>query len=153
MKKSIGMTFTLNIMIVFILVSFAFLAGIFSYAKAFKAASLIIKSLEKYEGYNELSYNTINQDLMTVGYLVGNSNKCDNTKKATIGTGNLVKINDLDNNKKENFNYCIYKFNNDGDSKHYSYGVVTYMTIDLSMLNWQMKFPVYARTKRIYRFG
>lgn len=152
MKQSIGLTFTINIMVVFILVAFAFVAGILSYTKAFKAASLIIKSIEKYEGYNNLSYDMINKDLMTAGYIVGDSNKCAATKSATIGTGNLVKINNSDSSKNEKFQYCIYKFDHDGDAKHYSYGVVTYMTIDFSMFNMQFKFPIYAKTMRIYRF-
>ena len=63
MKESIGLTFTINIMIVFIVVSFVFVAGILSYTKAFKAGSLIIKSLEKYEGYNELAFDQINRNL------------------------------------------------------------------------------------------
>ena len=55
-------------------------------------------------------------------------------------------------NNEEHFSYCIYKFDNDGDEKHYSYGIVTYMTVDFTMFNLKLKLPIYARTTRIYRF-
>ena len=147
MKESIGLTFTINIMIVFILVAMVFVTGILSYTKAFKAASLIVKSLEKFEGYNELAFDQININLSALSYMRGDSSKCPLTRNATIGEGKLVTVND-----EEKFNYCVYFFDNDGDEKHYSYGVVTYITIDFNMFNIKLKLPIYGRTTRIYRF-
>ncbi len=147
MKESIGLTVTINIVIIFLLVAFVFVVGIISYSKAFKAASLIVKSLEKFEGYNELSLEDMNKNLYTLGYERGDSSKCPSTKNSTIGEGNLVTLTE-----GESFDYCIYLFDNDGDDKHYSYGVVTYMTLDFSMFNMKAKFAVYAKTTRIYRF-
>ena len=147
MKESIGLTFTINIMIVFILVAMVFVTGILSYTKAFKAASLIVKSLEKFEGYNELAFDQININLSALSYMRGDSSKCPLTRNATIGEGKLVTVND-----EEKFNYCVYFFDNDGDEKHYSYGVVTYITIDFNMFNMKLKLPIYGRTTRIYRF-
>ncbi len=147
MKESIGLTFTINIMIVFILVAMVFVTGILSYTKAFKAASLIVKSLERFEGYNELAYDQININLSALSYMRGDSSKCPLTRNATIGEGKLVTVND-----EEKFNYCVYFFDNDGDEKHYSYGVVTYITIDFNMFNIKLKLPIYGRTTRIYRF-
>ena len=147
MRQSIGMTFTINIVIVFILVALVFLGGTLSYAKAFKAASLIVKSIEKYEGYNTLAYNEMNGKLRLLNYVSGDSTSCALTRNSTIGTGTLVT-----QNYSERFNYCIYFFDSDGDSKHYSYGVVTYMTIDFTMFNIKLRLPIYAKTNRIYRF-
>nr|MBP3258721.1 hypothetical protein [Bacilli bacterium] len=147
MKESIGLTFTINIMIVFILVAMVFVTGILSYTKAFKAASLIVKSLERFEGYNELAYDQININLSALSYMRGDSSKCPLTRSATIGEGKLVTVNN-----EEKFNYCVYFFDNDGDEKHYSYGVVTYITIDFNMFNIKLKLPIYGRTTRIYRF-
>ena len=147
MKESIGLTFTINIMIVFILVAMVFVTGILSYTKAFKAASLIVKSLEKFEGYNELAFDQININLSALSYMRGDSSKCPLTRNATIGEGKLVTVND-----EEKFNYCVYFFDNDGDEKHYSYGVVTYITIDFNMFNMKIRVPIYGKTTRIYRF-
>ena len=152
MKESIGLTVTINIFIIFLVIAFVFVAGILSYTKAFKAASIVIKQLERYEGYNPLAMDGIDKDLGTIGYVRGNSDKCPLTKNASIGEGSLVRISDLDNGYTEHFEYCIYKFDNDGDTKHYSYGVVTYITVDFYMFNIKFKFPVYAKTRRIYRF-
>ena len=147
MKESMGLTVTINIVIIFVMVAFVFVVGIYSYAKAYKASSLIIKSLEKYEGYNGLAYDQINKDLYTLGYIQGNSSKCSETKNASIGEGKLVTLND-----QEKFQYCIYLFDNDGDEKHYSYGVISYITLDFYMFNLKAKFPIYGRTTRIYRY-
>lgn len=147
MKESVGLTATINIVIIFLIVAFVFIVGIVSYSKAFKAASLVVKSLERYEGYNGLSLDEINKKLYTLGYERGDSSKCAPTKNSTIGEGKLVKATE-----GERFDYCIYFFDNDGDEKHYSYGVATYMTLDFSMFNMKAKFPVYAKTARIYRF-
>ena len=123
MKESMGLTVTINIVIIFVMVAFVFVVGIYSYAKAYKASSLI-----KYEGYNGLAYDQINKDLYTLGYTQGNSSKCSETKNASIGEGKLVTLND-----QEKFQYCIYLFDNDGDEKHYSYGVISYITLDFYM--------------------
>lgn len=152
MKQSIGLTVTINIIIVFIMVAFVFVAGILSYSKAFKAASVIVKQLERFEGYNVASIGAINTNLSSLSYQMGDSSKCKETRHATIGEGNLVLINDINNSYTEEFEYCIYKFENDVDNKHYSYGVVTYITIDFYMFNMKLRIPVYAKTNRIYRF-
>lgn len=146
MKESIGLTFTINIMIVFLFVAFTFILATLSYSKAYRASSAIINALEKYEGYNELSKAEINDKLMTLGYMDGNSSKCPKTREN--GKGQLVTINNSE--KKE---YCIYLFDNDGDKRHYSYGVVTYITFDFNVFNFKFKLPIYNRVRRIFRFN
>lgn len=153
MKESVGLSATINIIMIFLVVAFIFLVAIISYAKAFKAASIVVKEIERFEGYNQSSFNFIDGGLATLGYATGNGNKCEATRKSNNMTGNLVRINDVANGLNEKYEYCIYYFNNDGDEKHYSYGVITYMTIDLYMFDMRLRLPVYVRTRRIYRFG
>ena len=52
MKESISYTYLLNMMLVFIFVSFSVLLCVFSYSKAFRVNSKIAGALEKAEGYN-----------------------------------------------------------------------------------------------------
>ena len=59
MKRSIGTTFMLNFIIVFIVVTFAFLSATLSYMKAFKVNTRIANAIEKYEGYNSLAIEEI----------------------------------------------------------------------------------------------
>ena len=152
MKESIGLTVTINIVIVFLAVSFVFIIGIVAYNRAYKAASLIIKELEKYEGYNDLAIPKINEDLNNVGYVLGDSSKCHTTREAYGVTGELVKTDE------EKYKYCIYWFDYDESdkenklNKHYSYGVVTYMTFDFNMFGVKIQLPLYKKTTRVYRF-
>lgn len=153
MKESIGLTVTINIIIIFLFVSFIFIIGIVTYSKAYKAASLIVKSLEKYEGYNDLAKAQIDRDLESVGYLRGSSSNCPDSKSVyNVNTEDLVTRGD------EQFEYCLYWYDYDESdpdilqNKHYSYGVVTYMNFDAAVFGFKIKLPIYVRTTRIYRF-
>lgn len=156
MKESIGLTATFNIMFIFLIVTFAFIFGTMSYSKAYRASSIIINALEKYEGYNKASKEEIDKKLATLGYMPGNSKSCPETRVSSAGTGELVTLDDTE--KKE---YCIYYFKEDGivtgtsdydKKRHYSYGIVTYVTFDISAFNVHVKLPIYNAVRRIFRF-
>ena len=146
MKQSISTTFMLNIIIIFIILVFAFLAGTLSYTKAFRVNSKIVNALEKYEGYNELAKTEIDRILNTLSYAPIASTKCSETKTVNNRVGHAVH---LDN---ENFAYCIYYFPDDGDNRHYSYGVQTYVYLELPIIGRTLKLPIFTKTSRIYDF-
>ena len=148
MKESIGMTMTINIMIVFLLVTFAFIFGTMSYSKAYRASSVIINALEKYEGFNEDAFYEMNNGLQALTYLSDYEVKCPEKKKNSSGEGKLQSLEG-----KETRNYCIYLFKDDGDTIHYTYGVVTYMTFELHLFGMNLRIPIYNTTRRIYKFG
>ena len=52
MRQSIGTTFMLNFIILFIFLVFAFLAGTLSYYKAYRINNSIVHEIERFEGYN-----------------------------------------------------------------------------------------------------
>ena len=54
MNQSVGSIALYNIVLIFIVIVFAFLAATVSYSKAFRVNSRIIFAIEKYEGYNDL---------------------------------------------------------------------------------------------------
>ena len=115
MKEGIGYTLTLNIAIVFIVIIFTFLSNIVIYYKGYKVSNMITSSIEKYEGFNKLSYKDIERNLTSIGY---NKSKisCGETM---YGHHAVVKIQgyrcilpltiDLD----EETNNAIIKFSND----------------------------------------
>lgn len=148
MKESIGMTVTINIMLVFLFVTFAFIFGTMSYSKAYRASSVIVNALEKYEGFNDEAFYEMSTGLESLTYLSDFAVTCPATKKASSGEGILQTLEG-----KETRNYCIYLFDNDGDEKHYTYGVVTYMTFELNLFGMNLRIPIYNSTRRIYRFG
>lgn len=143
MRESLGSVFLYNIIILFIIVTFAFLSGTLAYVKAFKANSRIVNAIEKYEGYNELSINEINSVLNTLGYKKEVPNCSPNR-----GTGELM------DQTGNHYLYCIYHFSpNNSDMQNKDiYGVVTYMYFDFPVVG-RVRIPLYAKTEKVYRFG
>lgn len=141
MKQGMGSVFLYNIIIVFIILVFAFLASAISYSKSFRVNSRIISAIEKYEGYNGASAEEANKNLNVIGYRHDTKKDCP----GTYNGGTLVK-----NNKNE-FKYCVYQYKLDG-GRYYRYGVLTYMDMELPLINKVLEIPVYSKTNKIYRF-
>ena len=134
MKQSIGQSVSLNIIVIFIVIMFAIIAGILSYTKAFKVNSNIAKALETSEGYNEVSETEISRILTGLGYIqipVSCSNE-----------DNLV--NDGSNG------VCIYEVTD--DNKHYSYRITTYITFEMPLIGQTLRVPIKSKTEGIFKF-
>ncbi|MBP3920586.1 MAG: hypothetical protein J6D28_03375 [Bacilli bacterium] len=121
MKESISYTFVLNIVILFIFLCMAIIMGIFSYYRAFRAGSIIVDTIEKYEGYNCLSAEEIGRKLSTISYDVpfdANCNKRD-------GSPCMV-----DSNK----NYAVVSYNlkSEFDNSSSSYDPITEEMVNTS---------------------
>lgn len=148
MNSPIGHTFMYNIIILFVVIVFAFLMGIMSYYKAFKISNRIVGTIEKFEGYNSLSYEEINQHLGTLGYRVRKSGSYTTQCKSKYRNMYLVSINNT-----EKYEYCIYIDQQYPVNKEYfQYGVLTYMHLDLPFVD-KINIPVFTRTNRIYKFS
>lgn len=135
MKQSIGTTFMLNIIIVFLVVTFALLSATLSYYKAYKINNRIEGSIEKYEGYNNLSKPDIEKILKTLGYNPKTS--CPATRN---GASNISSSED----------YCIYLRNTKG---YDYYTVVTYLNMEIPVIGQFLKIPVVSETEKIYVFS
>lgn len=138
MKQSVGTTFMLNFIIVFIVVTFAFLSATLSYMKAFKVNTKIANAIEKYEGYNSLAIGEINSRLDTLGYLKG-------VASCPKKNGVDASIND------GNFNYCVYDYGIDKNN-YRKYGIITYINLDLPIIG-NIKIKVYSETEKMYNYG
>lgn len=149
MKTPIGSTFMFNIIILFVVIIFAFLAGIMSYYKAFKVNNRIVYAIEKFEGYNDASIKEINTILSGLGYTSDKSGlNCTSTYKGM----KLVSGN------SQQFRYCIYVDNiameaskDYASGEYFVYGVKTYMSIDLPVVEW-IRIPIFTKTNQIYKF-
>ena len=106
MKESISYSFLLNIIILFIFVCAAIITGIFSYYRAFKANTIITNEIEKYEGFNCLSEESIKKKLNSVSYNVPFEVEC----KSSFGEPCMT-----DNEK----NYAVVSYNLDFSSIYY----------------------------------
>lgn len=144
MKQSIGLTYTLNFVILFIVITFAFLFGIMSYYKAFKVNSRIANAIENHEGYNSLSIVEINNVLESLGYLKGSAN-------CSIRKG-VNPIAGTSGDSISNYSICLYEQPITNDN-YFRYGIVTYISIDIPIIGQTLKIPVYTETEKIYEFS
>lgn len=181
MKQSIGGTYLIYFISIFILIVFAFLCGIINYMKAFKVNSAIANALENYEGYNSLSRAEIDRKLGTIGYRKSSSvtcktrnvsgknysvvddmnllgydvciyeidakvgrSKCDDMLSSALGTGGSTGSSLLEAQK------CIKE--SDKVMTSFKYGIITYIYIDLPMIN-ELRIPIYSETEKIYDFS
>ena len=140
MSGPIGHTFIYNLVILFIIIVFAFLSASLSYYKAFKVNNRIIHAIEKFEGYNEFSKTEINNVLTSFGYSTDSANckeEYKNMHLITLGEG---------------FKYCIY-IDPEQPQKHeyYTYGILTYMNLDLPIIE-NIDIPIFTRSNRIFKF-
>jgi len=143
MKQSIGLTYTLNFIIIFIVITFAFLFGIMSYYKAFKVNSRVSDTIENHEGYNSLSSGEINNVLNTLGYIKGAVNcperRYDGSRYNSISTNDYA--------------ICIYEYPVDSETGYFRYGIVTYIHLDIPIIGQTLKLPIYSETEKIYKFS
>lgn len=150
MRESIGSVTLYNIIIVFIVVTFAVLAGTMSYSKAFKVNNRIINAIEKYEGYNEKSAAVIDEQLLSIGYEINTgTNDCTNVRKG------VALYNNSERNYNPNYEFCIYKNSVDTSEwkgRYFEYGVISYIYIDFPFLGDFVRIPVYGKTRKIFEF-
>lgn len=141
MKQSISYTFLLNIIIVFIVISFFVIMCIMSYTKAFRVNSKIVNAIEISEGYNKVAKPEIERVISNYGYPKDNITCPEREGKRAIGYDGNYLTSD-----KSTDGTCVYYFEN-GDK--YSYGVLTYMTFDIPIVEYLIRIPVYTRTRTL----
>ena len=165
MRESIGAVSLINFVIFFILLVFAFLMGTFSYYKAYRVNNAMVSAIEKYEGFNKLSYDEMEEKLKSFGY-----NKVDfkcPTKRKTIKEGvegvllsisNDGTVEEYSDGTSKGYNgYCIYVYNNDTPDAlpsdvYDSYEVTTVITFQFPIIQNLLKMRVSSRTGNIYNF-
>jgi hypothetical protein len=169
MRESIGTSFMLNFIILFIFLVFAFLAGTLSYYKSYRINNFIVNAIEKFEGYNHYSQAEIVIGLKSLGYDISVSSNCPATREITHVSykpgGELeyvVEGKHVNNNDDEG--YCIYLFMDDNGplahsgngvettDRYYTYGVLTYMKLRFPVVENVLKIPIFSRTNRMYYF-
>lgn len=143
MRESVGYSVTLNIVITFIVIVFAFLSAALIYFKSNKVSNVITESIEKYEGYNGLAISDISKKLSSVGYNVKKIN-CNNKE------GDNCTLTDLSQGRGNN-GYCVY-YCTDTDGYRY-YRIRTNMMLNVPIINDILDVPIFSNTNRLYNFG
>lgn len=143
MKESISYTFLLDIIIVFIAISFFAIISIMSYSKAYRVNSKIINAIEINEGYNNDAKNKISEIITSYGYQKF-SKKCPKKDGQTA-----INVN----NNVTSDGVCIYMFDKTSEDGTYWYGVVTYMSYDFPLIGSLIRIPVYTKTMTMHYLG
>lgn len=149
MNESIGYTVILNIAIVFIVIIFFFITGVFMYFKENKTNDIITDALERHEGYNALAQQEIESKITSIGY---NKNEitCDNTVSENKNICSIIADKGSDG-------YCIYlcdeMIDNGTNIEHYyHYKVRTNMQLNIPVIGNIINVPIYTNTSRFYNF-
>lgn len=152
MKGAIGNAMVMNIVIIFIVLTTAFLVGSIAYSKAYKIKSHIVDIIEKYNGNFDLGDNAstiikeIDDFLGQSGYRTSSLSSrisCDNYKNTP---GDQIKSG------TSSYDICIIKAGT--NSKGYSgdyYKVVVYMYFDFPVISDAIKIPVTGETKSFFK--
>lgn len=177
MRESIGTAFMLNFIVLFIFLVFAFLAGTFSYYKAYRINSYIVNAIEVYEGYNQYAKEYIEQGLSSLGYDVTTKVDCPSVWDNSVQNYMLGENAELDDftiqgrrvlanpDDPTDEGYCVYLYVNDNGSMAYSvdkiettdiyyhYGVLTFMRFRFPVVEDILRIPIFSRTNRMYCYG
>lgn len=151
MRSGVGSVVLYNIIIIFIVLTFGFLMATISYVKAFKVNSKIASSIEKYEGYNSLSDEEIFQSLQTIGYQIAVDGTYSCPDRLHYHNGKIKSYKAVSSEGYKNHRYCIYKY--DSKDGYFTYGIVTYVFIDIPLFGGKFRLPVYSETDAIFEFS
>lgn len=140
MKESTGYALTLNIVLIFIIIIFTFISSALVYYKSHKVTNVVVSAIDEYEGYNSLSKQKINNNLVSLGYNVNNINCSDKVMDDNLECPIV---------EKGSKGYCVYLCE---DSDYYYYKVSINMMINIPLINNIMNIPIYSNSSRLYNF-
>lgn len=144
MRDSVGGTFMIYVLIVFLAVYIVFIAVAFNYARAFRVKNKIIDIIEQNEGITD--YNNTSGEIGDIeGYLNSIS----------------YRVNGITDDKCEGYDYinkdrgyCISRIsatsNIDGVTSSY-YKVRTFVYIEFPFLKLYFRIPINGETRKIER--
>lgn len=140
MKAATGNALLMNIIIVFLVVVLGVLVTSITYTKAFRVKNRIVEIIENYDGdFNNHETDIrgdITNNLKNVGYRLKGSSSCK-----TLSDGTTFYMEGKD------YYYCIYRYTT---GRGYYYKVVTYMYLDLPVINQVVNISVHGETKVFY---
>ena len=149
MRDSVGGTFMIYVLIIFLSVYIVFVAVAFNYARAFKVLDIIEQNegIQEMESSNNLQgitsgvFGQINTYLQSISYRVND-----------IGESNCKGYDYIN----EDRGYCIAKIDQnssiDGITSSY-YKVRTFVYIEFPFLKLKFTIPVNGETRRIERIN
>lgn len=118
MRQTIGGTWLMQLMILFILLFVGYIVLTLNYSKSLRLKNEVVGMIERYDGLNDESISLINNYLASNGYVV--KGNCSATDEVGVYGADNLKSNVLEQaipNKK--YYYCVKKFKGANTSKYY----------------------------------
>lgn len=148
MRDAIGGTFSLQIILFFLVVINAYLAFSVNYTKAFRIKNNIIAIIEQQEGYTVSNGIDDNESARSrIFTLMGDANYTIDRSSLKCNVG-YTQIYD----SVQNTGFCLQLHTNNDGSGYYS--VITYVNIDIPIVNRILPlsgiFAIKGETKTIY---
>lgn len=145
MKNSIGGTWLLSIVLVFLAIFVAYICISINYSNAYRLKTQMVTVLEQYNGLNEQALKEI-QTLMQRGNYNVRSACPERTGLQAFGVnGSMPEINPIGK-----FNYCVYRehVEQDGKNKYY-YTIQVFLKFELPVFGDLFDFKVTGETNAI----
>ena len=145
MRDSVGGTFMIYVLLIFLAIYITFVAVAFNYARAFRVKNKVIDIIEQNEGMSDADFNNlsgknsvgvagqINEYLNSVSYYI---NLTDNNKN---GRGTCFERG-----------YCVSEYSTKVDemtAKYYK--VTTFVRLEIPFLELGFTIPVKGETRKI----
>lgn len=160
MKQSIGTTWILGLVVVFILIFASYLALTISYQRTFKLKNEVLSIIERQEGLTDSVGNwstnssvgalqLVNNYLSTSGY--HSKGKCPEGWKGATTLDRDTTSNSLEDSNGGRYYYCVRKYNSGNDtypSMSY-YKVKLFYKFDLPVIGDIVTFDVDGETNDI----
>ncbi len=151
MRESIGATWILGIVLVFITLFSGYLAFSVNYSKAFRVKDAVIERIEKHSGVTADSIEEIQSYVNEVGYSSrGNCSNVSNTDLKRIGI--LEGVVEYPPSEGKLYNICIEKvsaYNPSGQLSSAYYKVTVFFSFNIPILNFNSAFHVDGETANI----
>ncbi|HIS87428.1 MAG TPA: hypothetical protein IAB49_04785 [Candidatus Caccenecus avistercoris] len=145
MRQTIGGTWLLQLVIVFIILFVGFIILTLNYSKTVTLKNELIDMFEKYEGINSQSIELVNNYLKYNTYDILGS--CASNDETTTG---IYGAKDLNSNvleevrPNETYYYCIKKYDGANTSNYYQ--ITIFYKFNLPVFGDRARFPIKGST-------
>lgn len=143
MRQTIGGTWLLQLMILFILLFVGFIILTLNYSKTVKLKNEVISMVEKYDGLNEQSIGLVNNYLLTSGYAVTGSCLSEE-QRGIYGAFDLNSTELEEARSGEKYYYCIKKYK--GANTSYYYQITLFYKFNLPVIGDTSRFTIKGTT-------
>ncbi len=144
MRQSIGGSWLIGLMVLFILLFAGYIILTIDYNKSVKVKNEALLIIEKYEGLNENSLTLLNNYLLGVGYTT--TGKCGD-KDGTYGALSL-ESNELEETEEgQRYYYCVKKYK--GTHTSYYYQISLFYRFNIPVIGDTTRFTIKGSTSGI----